>query len=100
MKFFDKGRTKLALNLKFDQLKDFDPDEILKQVPELQKLMDLREALKAEGFALVPRAGGRLLECRGEGGVPALQTVPDREGQVLALPLRLSFVEGRFYVLR
>jgi hypothetical protein len=56
--------------------------------------------LKAEGFALVPRAGGRLLECRGEGGVPALQTVPDREGQVLALPLRLSFVEGRFYVLR
>lgn len=39
--------AQMSVNLKFEKLKDFDPDEILKQVPELQKLMELREALKA-----------------------------------------------------
>ena len=39
--------AQMALNLKFESLKDFDPDRIIKQVPELQKLMELREALKA-----------------------------------------------------
>ncbi|PKN09829.1 MAG: type VI secretion system contractile sheath small subunit [Deltaproteobacteria bacterium HGW-Deltaproteobacteria-8] len=39
--------AQMAVKLKFESLKDFDPDEILKQVPELQKLMELREALKA-----------------------------------------------------
>lgn len=58
------------------------------------------QPVKPETFALVPLAGSRLLDCRGEAGAPALQTLPDREGQVLSLPLRLSFVEGRFYVLR
>ncbi|WP_320006580.1 type VI secretion system contractile sheath small subunit [Maridesulfovibrio sp.] len=39
--------AQMAVNLKFESLKDFDPDRIINQVPELQKLMELREALKA-----------------------------------------------------
>ena len=37
----------LGVKLKFDSLKDFDPDAIVQKVPELAKLMELREALKA-----------------------------------------------------
>lgn len=39
--------AEMALDLKFERLKDFDPDAIVAKVPELQKLMELREALKA-----------------------------------------------------
>lgn len=39
--------AQMAVKLKFESLKDFDPDRIITQVPELQKLMELREALKA-----------------------------------------------------
>jgi type VI secretion system protein ImpB len=38
---------KLGVNMKFESLKDFDPDAIVRNVPELAKLMELREALKA-----------------------------------------------------
>jgi len=43
------GREKeeLAVNLKFDSMKDFTPAEIAKQMPELNKLLELREALTA-----------------------------------------------------
>lgn len=37
----------LAMNLKFSHLKDFEPDQIVRQIPELGKLMELRDALKA-----------------------------------------------------
>ncbi len=37
----------LPVHLKISELKDFTPDQIVKQVPELQKLMDLRAALTA-----------------------------------------------------
>ncbi|BDU73724.1 type VI secretion system contractile sheath small subunit [Mesoterricola silvestris] len=37
----------LSLNLEFRSLKDFEPDAIIQKVPELQKLMELREAIKA-----------------------------------------------------
>ena len=37
----------MAVNLKFQTLKDFEPDQIVAKVPELAKLMELREALKA-----------------------------------------------------
>ena len=37
----------MAVNLKFNSLKDFEPDQIVAKVPELAKLMELREALKA-----------------------------------------------------
>ena len=49
---------------------------------------------------LRPLVGGRLLECLGGDGRAALTTVPDKVGSTLALPLKLSVVEGRFYVLR
>jgi type VI secretion system protein ImpB len=42
-----KEDDQLAVQMKFDSLKDFDPDAIVRNVPELAKLMDLREALKA-----------------------------------------------------
>jgi type VI secretion system protein ImpB len=37
----------LAIKLKFDTLKDFSPEKIAEQVPELRKLLQLREALTA-----------------------------------------------------
>lgn len=37
----------MAVNLKIGSIKDFEPDEIIRQVPELNKLLELREALKA-----------------------------------------------------
>ncbi|HLV29917.1 MAG TPA: type VI secretion system contractile sheath small subunit [Burkholderiaceae bacterium] len=37
----------LAVNLKFEKLRDFEPDAIVEQVPELRQLVELREALKA-----------------------------------------------------
>lgn len=39
--------SEMATSLKFKTLKDFTPEGILSQVPELQKLMDLRNALTA-----------------------------------------------------
>jgi len=35
----------LAAHLRFESLKDFSPEQIARQVPELNKLMELREAL-------------------------------------------------------
>ena len=37
----------MAVNLKFDSLKDFNPDSVVDQIPELKKLVELRNALKA-----------------------------------------------------
>lgn len=37
----------MAVDLKFEGLKDFEPDAIVRNVPELAKMMELREALKA-----------------------------------------------------
>lgn len=37
----------LAVSLKFDNIRDFEPDNIVSQVPELRQLIELREALKA-----------------------------------------------------
>jgi len=39
--------AELAVALKFESMKDFEPDAIVKQIPELNKLFELREALKA-----------------------------------------------------
>ncbi|EGJ50566.1 type VI secretion system contractile sheath small subunit [Desulfocurvibacter africanus] len=43
----DKEGGQLTLDLKFQSLKDFDPDSIVKNVPELAKLVELRDALLA-----------------------------------------------------
>lgn len=37
----------VTIDLKFEKMRDFDPDGILHQVPQLQKLFEVREALKA-----------------------------------------------------
>ena len=39
--------AQMHVELDFKSLKDFDPDAIIKKVPELNKLLELREALKA-----------------------------------------------------
>ncbi len=43
----DDPEAQMRVELDFKSLKDFDPDEIIKKVPELNKLLELREALKA-----------------------------------------------------
>lgn len=45
-KLSGKEDEQMAVDLKFDSLSDFDPDAIVRSVPELAKLMELREALK------------------------------------------------------
>jgi type VI secretion system protein ImpB len=42
-----KQGGKLAVNLKFQSLKDFEPDRLVQKIEPLKKLMELREALKA-----------------------------------------------------
>ncbi|NEX17105.1 MAG: type VI secretion system contractile sheath small subunit [Halochromatium sp.] len=37
----------MAVNLDFQSLKDFSPDALVNKIPELAKLMELRDALKA-----------------------------------------------------
>ena len=37
----------LPITMRFQSLRDFEPDAIVNQVPELQKLIALRDALKA-----------------------------------------------------
>ncbi len=39
--------AELPVNLKFESLKDFGPESVAQQVPELRKLLELREALVA-----------------------------------------------------
>ncbi len=58
------------------------------------------QTLALEDMQLRPLVGGRLLECLGIDGRAALTTMPDKAGNTVALPLMLSVVEGRFYVLR
>ncbi len=42
----EKG-DQMAVNLKFQGMKDFEPESVVNQVPELKKLLDLRTALTA-----------------------------------------------------
>ena len=39
--------AEMAVNLKFESINDFHPENIVRQVPELSKLLELREALLA-----------------------------------------------------
>ncbi len=39
--------AQIAVNLKFRSMKDFEPESVVDQVPELKKLLDLRTALTA-----------------------------------------------------
>jgi type VI secretion system protein ImpB len=46
-KLTDGDQGDLSLNLKFDTLKDFRPEGLVEQVPQLKELMELRNALTA-----------------------------------------------------
>ncbi len=46
-KLAEDPEAQMAVNLKFNQINDFSPDAVAAQVPELAKLLELREALKA-----------------------------------------------------
>ena len=43
----DDPEAQMSLDLDFKRMKDFDPDVIIEKVPELKKLLDLRDALKS-----------------------------------------------------
>ena len=44
-KLVDDPDAEMSVSLKFDSLKDFGPEAIVKNTPELNKLLELREAL-------------------------------------------------------
>lgn len=54
---------------------------------------------KLDTLRLRPLAGGRLLECLGPDGGPALHS-PGPEGTKLSWPMRVALIDGRFYGLR
>lgn len=49
------GEGEMPLNLNFGTLKDFRPESIARQVPQLKRLLELREAMKA----LRPKMGDK-----------------------------------------
>ncbi|MDP2571943.1 type VI secretion system contractile sheath small subunit [Vibrio sp. vnigr-6D03] len=63
-KLVDEDDADLPVELSFESLADFSPDSIVKQVPELNKLIELREALLALKGPLgnVPAFRSRLQE--------------------------------------
>jgi type VI secretion system protein ImpB len=46
-KLGDKEGEQMALDLRFNSLRDFEPDQVVAKGPELAKMRELREALKA-----------------------------------------------------
>ena len=46
-KLTDDPDAQMSLNLDFKSMKDFEPDALIDKIPELKKLMELRDALKA-----------------------------------------------------
>lgn len=46
-KLSDDPDSEMSVSLKFDAIKDFDPEAIARNTPELNKLLELREALQA-----------------------------------------------------
>lgn len=89
------------LALAYQRSPDEEAVRLRSSLAELYASARLRwQPLMAEDLRLRSLAGGRLLECLNAQGQAALTTLPDAHGSALALPLRLSVVEGRFYVLR
>ena len=46
-KLSDQPDEELSVSMKFDSIKDFEPEAIAKNTPELNKLLELREALNS-----------------------------------------------------
>jgi len=43
----DEADAQMTMDLDFKSMKDFDPDAVVQKIPELKKLINLRDALKA-----------------------------------------------------
>ena len=67
-KLADDPEAQMPVDLKFESLKDFEPDAIVQKVPELAKMMELRDVLKAlKGpLANVPEFRKKLQELVGD----------------------------------
>lgn len=46
-KLAEDPEARMSVSLKFENINDFSPDALVRQVPELAKLLELRESLKA-----------------------------------------------------
>jgi len=46
-KLSDDPEAEMTVTLEFKKMKDFDPDSIVEKIPELKKLKEIRDALKA-----------------------------------------------------
>lgn len=46
-KLSDEPDAKMTVNLDFQGIRDFEPDAVIRKVPELNKLVELRDTLKA-----------------------------------------------------
>ncbi len=46
-KLSNEEGSELSVNLKFNNIRDFEPESVIRQIPELNKLLELREALVA-----------------------------------------------------
>ena len=46
-KLSEEEGSRMAVDLKFDSMKDFEPESIARQIPETAKLLELRQALSA-----------------------------------------------------
>ncbi len=69
------------------------------------QLLHAQKALKmaipnAAEMVLRPCAGGRLIECMGNAGRPALATLPAADGTSSAWPVRVAVVNGHCHILR
>jgi len=78
-------QSELPITLQFESLADFTPDRIAQQVPELHKLLQLREALVALKGPLgnIPAFRQRLCELLGD---------PETRAQLLQEVSRLNLV--------
>jgi hypothetical protein len=77
---------------------------VAQQISTLHALRPLKPVLHtAATLVLRPVAGGRLLECLGADGAPALRAPSDAavpDGDWVAWPLRVAQIDGRFYGVR
>lgn len=71
----DEGKEDetIAMNLKIKGMKDFEPDSVVEQIPELRKMVELRDALKALKGPLgnIPDFRKKLQELVGDEGARA-----------------------------
>jgi hypothetical protein len=98
----------VASRLKLEELAVAYQQPLAEVTSRLQSRLQLLHATKAlkmvipDGDTLQLRVcgNGRLLECLGTTGEPALRTLPAPDGSVAAWPLRVAMVNGQCHILR